>query len=102
MQTKHQNLLLDIWSFDKNGAKVFPCKVLHGPNAGLFSVCFTGNLNKYIHVTEEELIKAIKTGKFKNRGCIRMLPLVAKPGAKRNGYAPQFYLGEKVKSFAEE
>ena len=102
MQTEHQNLLLDVWAFDKNGVKVFPCKISRGPGAGLFSVSFTGKSDEFVHVNEEQLISAIKTGKFRNRGHIRMLPIITKPGAHRNGYAPLFYLGEKVKSFAEE
>lgn len=86
-------LLTDIWSLDKNGTKVFPCRVSRGANAGLFSVNFTNESSNYVHLTEEQLIEAIKNGKLKSKGTIRMLPKNAKPGANRNGYAPIFYLG---------
>lgn len=98
MRLNKIDFLLDVWSFD-NGKKVHPYRGQRGDKKGLFSVNFTNNTNNFKGVTESGLRYAIATGKFKNRGTIRMLPLDTKPGAARNAFAPRFYQGKPVKDF---
>ena len=89
--------LLDVWSFDANGTKVYPYKGERGKKKGLFSVNFTNDTKKFIGMTESQLIDAIEVGRFNDRGTIRMLPLRAEPGAERNAFAPQCYRGRPIK-----
>lgn len=98
MPLKEQDFLTDVWAFD-DGKKVHPYKGERGEKKGLFSVNFTNDTNKFQGMTEEELRHAITSGRFRDRGTIRMLPLDAKPRAERNAFAPQFYQGKPVKDF---
>ncbi len=98
MPLKEQDFLIDVWAFD-DGKKVYPYKGERGDKKGLFSVNFTNDTNNFQGMTEEELRYAITSGKFRDRGTIRMLPLDAKPGAERNAFAPQFYQGKPIKDF---
>jgi hypothetical protein len=88
---KETDFLTDVWSFDPTGKKVHPYKGERGEKEGLFSVNFTNDTNNYQGMTEMQLIKAITSGKFKDRGTIRMLPATVKPGTERNAFAPLFY-----------
>jgi len=99
MALKENDFLLDVWSFDENGKKVHPYKGERGAKKGFFSVNFTNDTNNFKPYTEEQLIAAIISGKFKPRGTIRMLPLDYKPGAERNAFGPKFYKGKYVKDF---
>ena len=66
---------------------------------GLYSVNFTNDTNNFIGMTEKQLVDAILTGKFRDRGTIRMLPLTVKANAQRNAFSPQFYKKSPVKGF---
>jgi len=96
---KESDFLLDIWSFDKKGNKVYPYKGERGEKKGLYSVNFTNDTNKFQGYSEAQLIDAIIKGKFKERGTIRMLPSNFKLGAERNAFGPIFYKGKHVKDF---
>ena len=98
MPLEATDFLTDVWSLDA-GRKVHPYKGERGDKKGLFSVNFTNDTNNYQGMTEAELRHAITSGKFRDRGTIRMLPLDVKPGADRNAFAPQFYQGKSVKDF---
>lgn len=98
MPLKDADFLIDIWSFD-DGRKVHPYKGERGNKKGLFSVNFTNDTNNFQGMTEDELRKAITSGKFRTRGTIRMLPLDVTPGSERNAFAPRFYKGKPVKEF---
>jgi hypothetical protein len=93
------NFLLDVWSFDERGRKVFPYKGEKGEKKGKFSVNFTNDNRKFLPFSETDLIGAIKAGKFRDRGRIRMLPLETKPGEQRNAFSPEFYKGRRVSEF---
>ena len=99
MPLKEADFLMDVWAFDASGKKVHPYKGERGDKRGLYSVNFTSDTNNYQGMTEEDLIKAITSGRFKERGTIRMLPLDVAPGAERNAFAPMFYQGKQVKDF---
>ncbi len=99
MPLKESDYFLDVWSFDKNGTKVHPYKGERGNKQGLYSVNFTNDTNNFHGMTEKQLIDAILSGEFKDRGTIRMLPLNAKPGSERNAFGPKFYKGKSVKDF---
>ena len=99
MPLKETDFLTDVWSFDSAGKKMHPYKGERGEKKGLFSVNFTNDTNNYEGMTEADLIKAIMSGKFKNRGTIRMLPATVKPGSARNAFAPLFYKGTPIKDF---
>jgi hypothetical protein len=90
----------DVWAIDKDGRRVFPYKGQRGPKKGLFSVNFTNDTNKFEGVTEEQLIQAILDGRFRERGTIRMLPLVAGSGAERNAFAPKYFRENDIKNLA--
>ena len=90
----------DVWAIDKDGRRVFPYKGQRGQKKGLFSVNFTNDTKKFKGVTEEQLIQAILDGRFRDRGTIRMLPMVAGSGADRNAFAPKYFRGNDVKNFA--
>jgi len=96
---KEEDFLIDVWAFDEKGKKVHPYKGEKGPKKGLYSVNFTNDTNKFQGYTEEQLVQAIVSGKFKQRGTIRMLPIDYKPGAERNAFSPKFYKGKSVKDF---
>jgi hypothetical protein len=99
MALKKSDFLQDIWAFDRNGNKVYPYKGERGPKKGLFSVNFTNDTNNFEGLTEEQLIKAILRGEFKERGTIRMLPLNYKSNEDRSAFSPKFYKGKLVKEF---
>lgn len=99
MPLKDSDFLTDVWAFDGSGIKVHPYKGERGEKKGLFSVNFTNDTNKFQGMSEAELVKAIRSGRFKERGTIRMLPLNAAPGAERNAFSPLFYQGKPVKDF---
>ncbi|MNG18831.1 hypothetical protein D3C84_1029340 [compost metagenome] len=88
-----------MWAFDSTGKKLHPYKGERGEKKGLFSVNFTNDTNNYQGMTEAELIKAITSGQFKDRGTVRMLPVTVEPGAERNAFAPHFYQGKPIKDF---
>jgi hypothetical protein len=92
------NFLQCVWASDK-GKLVYPYKGEKGDKKGLFSVNFTNDTNKFEGMTEEQLIKAIESGRFRNRGTIRMRPLDSESGSERNAVAPAFYRGKRVKDF---
>ena len=99
MALQKSDFLLNIWSFDKDGNKVHPYKGEKGNKKGLYCVNFTNDTNKFQGYSELQLITAITSGKFKDRGTIRMVPLDYKPGAERNAFGPKFYNGKHVKDF---
>lgn len=98
MALKQSDFLMDVWAFH-NGKKLHPYKGERGEKKGLHSVNFTNDTNHFEGMSEEELIRAITSGRFRNRGTIRMLPLDFKPGAERNAFAPEFYKGKHIKDF---
>lgn len=98
MPLKETDFLIDVWSLD-GGKKVHPYKGERGHKRGLFSVNFTNDTKNYQGMDEAELRNAITSGRFKDRGTIRMLPLDVKLGADRSAFAPQFYQGKPVKDF---
>lgn len=100
MPLREQDFLMDVWAFDAEGEKVHPYKGERGDKKGLFSVNFTNDTNNFQGLSEDQLVEAITSGKFKDRGTIRMLPLNFKPGAERNAFGPKFYKGKPVKDFA--
>jgi hypothetical protein len=99
MSLAMSDFLLDVWSLDENGKKVYPYKGERGSKRGLFSVNFSNDTNNYEGMTELELVSAITSGRFRDRGTIRMLPLDYLPGADRNAFAPLFYKGRGVKDY---
>lgn len=99
MPLRATDFLMDVWAIDATGTKVYPYKGERGDKKGLFSVNFTNDTNRFQGLSEDDLVRAITSGKFKNRGTIRMLPLVTHPGADRNAFAPLFYKGKSVKDF---
>ena len=98
MPLKETDFLIDVWSVDGSN-KVHPYRGERGDKKGLFSVNFTNDTNNYQGMTEADLRTAITSGKFRDRGTIRTLPLDTKPGADRNAFSPQFYQGKSVKDF---
>jgi len=96
---KKESFLLDVWSFDADGQKVHPYKGERGEKKGLFSVNFTNDTNNFVGHSESELIHAIVSGKFRDRGSVRMLPLNVKPNVQRNAFGPKFYKGNRVKDY---
>ncbi|MHA6643799.1 hypothetical protein [Mesorhizobium sp. A623] len=92
------NFLQSVWSI-YNGKRVHPYKGEKGDKKGLFSINFTNDTNKFEGMTEEQLVKAITSGLFRNRGTIRMRALDSQSGSDRNAFAPDFYLGKRVKDF---
>ena len=98
MALKKTDFLLDVWGF-QNGRKVHPYKGERGDKKGLYSVNFTTDTKNFEGMTEDELIRAITSGRFRDRGTIRMLPLDFQPGAERNAFGPEFYKGKHVKDF---
>jgi hypothetical protein len=99
MPLKVTDFLTEVWAFDGAGKKVHPYKGERGDKKGLFSVNFTNDTNNFQGMMEADLIKAITTGKFKDRGTIRMLPVTVAPGAERNAFTPLFYKGKPIKDF---
>ena len=96
MPLKDEDFLLDVWSFNKDGNRVYPYKGERGGKKGLFSVNFTNDTNNFEGYSAERLNKTITNGKFKDKGTIRMLPLNYKPGAERNAFKPKFYKGTRI------
>lgn len=90
------DLLLSIWAYDAKGRKVHPYKGARGAKKGLYSVNFTNDTKKFQALSEGELVRAIETGRFHDRGTIRMRP-VNRSGV--NAFAPLMYGDRKVKSF---
>ncbi|EKN3392653.1 hypothetical protein [Yersinia intermedia] len=99
MKLKKSDFLLDVWAFDAKGNKVHPYKGERGSKKGFFSVNFTNDTNNFEGMSEEELIDAITSGRFRERGTIRMLPVDFKPGAERNAFGPLFFKGKHVKDY---
>lgn len=99
MALNKEDFLLDIWAFDDNGKKLHPYKGEKGLKKGLYSVNFTNDTNKFQGMTEEQLVKSIKEGKFKGKGTVRMLPLDYKLGCERNAFSPKFYKRVHIKDF---
>lgn len=91
--------LLDVWAFDAKGNRIHPYKGERGAKKGLFSANFTNDTNNFEGMTEEQLIAAITSGKFRERGTIRMLPVNFNPGAERNAFVPVFFRGKHVKDY---
>lgn len=99
MILKETEFFMDTWATDENGDKVYPYKGERGDKKGLFSVNFTNDTKKFQGMSEAELVNAITSGRFKDRGTIRMLPLSKAPNADRNAFAPLLYKGKPVKDF---
>ena len=99
MALTEDDFLLDVWAFDAEGTKIHPYKGERGSKKGLFSVNFTNDTNNFEGMTEEQLVAAITSGKFRERGTIRMLPVNFKPGAERNAFGPVFFRGKHVKDY---
>lgn len=99
MTLKEEDFFTEVWAFDINGNKLHPYKGERGEKKGLYAVNFTNDTNNFEGYTRDQLIAAIISGKFKDRGTIRMLPIDYKPGAERNAFSPQFYKGKNVKEF---
>ncbi|KYY55001.1 hypothetical protein AWQ14_06670 [Vibrio parahaemolyticus] len=99
MALKKDDFLTSVWAFDANGKKVHPYKGERGAKKGLFSVNFTNDTNNFNPMTKEQLEEAIRLGKFKERGTIRMLPLDYKAGDERNAFSPLYFNDIPVKSF---
>jgi len=91
------DFLLDVWAVRDDGTKVYPYKGRKGPKKGRFSVNFTSDTKRYQAMTAAELIESIKAGKFCQRGSVRMLPLDAAPGADCNAFAPEYFLGKRIR-----
>ncbi|KKO50627.1 hypothetical protein VT06_01245 [Arsukibacterium sp. MJ3] len=72
MLLKEEVFFPDVWSFDENEKKVHPYTGERGEKTGLYSVNFTNDTNKFQGYTEDQLVGAIVSGKFKQRGTIRM------------------------------
>ena len=99
MALKTSDFLQDVWSFVDDGkTKIHPYKGERGPKKGLFSVNFTNDTNKFQGLTESELIGAITSGRFREGGTIRMLPLNYGPATERNAFAPLYYKGRFIKT----
>lgn len=79
-----------VWAFGPDGRKVFPYTGVRGAKKGLYSVNFSSDTTKFEGLTEEALIEAIKRGRFRDRGTIRMLPLGGNTGDGNNAFAPRF------------
>lgn len=92
------NFLQCVWS-NINGRRVHPNKGEKGDKKGLFSVNFTNDTNNFEGMTEQQLIRAIESGRFRNKGTIRMRALDSESGSERNAFAPDFYRGKRVKDF---
>ena len=91
------NLLLDVWAYDKDGEKVYPYRGMQGPKKGLFSVNFTNDTRRFEAMDEEELVAAIRAGRFRERGTIRMCRATA--SSAQNAFAPVKFRGQRVKDF---
>ena len=85
-----------VWALDSNGKKVFPYTGVRGGKKGLYSVNFTSDTNKFEGYTEEKLILAITSGRFKDRGTIRMLPISANTSNGNNAFVPRFLDGKPI------
>ena len=92
-----EKYLLTVWAETESGEKLYPYTGVKGAKKGLFSVSFTGKSSEYEGVSEEELISAIESGLFAERGTIRMLHLNSASGSNRNGFAPTHYNGLPIK-----
>jgi hypothetical protein len=87
-----------IWSFRRDGKQVFPYKGRQGDKKGLFSVNLTSDNKNFTGYTEQQLINAIRAGKFATKGRIRMLPIDRSPRDQANAYAPEFFEGKPVRN----
>lgn len=99
MALTESDFLLDVWAFDGKGNKVHPYKGERGSKKGLFSVNLTNDTNNFEGMTEKQLVAAITSGKFRERGTIRMLPVNYKPSSERNAFGPLFFRGKRVKDY---
>ena len=98
MALKEAEFITDIYTFHK-GKKLHPYNGIIGEKKGKFSLNFTSNSRKFQAITENALRRAITSGKFRDRGTIRMLPLDWEADDKGTSFSPQFYKGELVKNF---
>lgn len=89
--------LLSVWAYDKEGHKVHPYKGTLGAKKDLYSVNFTNDTNKFEGLSEDELLRAIKQGRFRERGTIRMCR--ASMTSWSNAFAPAMYEGKRIKDF---
>jgi len=89
------NLLSDVWAYDKDGKKVYPYKGKRGPKKGFFSVNFTNDTRRFEAMDEQELVAAILAGRFRERGTIRMCRATSSSG--QNAFAPVMFRGKRVK-----
>lgn len=91
------NLLLDVWAYDKKGEKVYPYKGKQGAKKGSFSVNFTNDTRRFEAMDEQQLVTAIRSGRFRDRGTIRMCRATASSG--QNAFAPVMFREKRVKDF---
>lgn len=89
--------LLSVWGMDKDGHKVHPYKGKSGAKKGLYSVNFTSDTKRFQGMTEDQLKDAIRHGRFRNRGTIRMCRPDAVTGS--NAFAPVMFDGKRVKDY---
>jgi hypothetical protein len=93
------DLLEEIWAVNKHGQRVYPYRGRRGPKKGLYSANLTNDNKNFLAYTEDELIKAITSGKFKDRGTIRMRPDSTTSSPAPNAFAPIYYKNQRVKDF---
>lgn len=96
-RSNDHNLLLDVWAYDKKGEKVYPYKGKQGAKDGRFSVNFTNDTRRFEAMDEQQLAAAIRSGRFRDRGTIRMCRGKASSGC--SAFAPVMFRGKEVKSF---
>ena len=91
------NHLMSVWAYDKAGQKVYPYKGARGAKQGQYNVNFTNDTTKFQGLDEEALLLAIKDGRFRDRGTIRMCRANVATGS--NAFAPVVYDGARIKGF---
>ena len=87
----------DLWAQLGDGSLVYPYTGVSGSKKGLYSVNFTSDNAKFEGATEEQLRAYAESGRFRERGMVRMLPLEAKPSAQKNAFAPTHYKGRPLR-----
>ena len=85
-----------VWALNSDGVEVFPYTGIRGKKTGLFRVNFTSDTNKFEGSSEEQLITAITSGKFRDRGTVRMLPLDSDTSPGNNAFVPRFLDGKPI------
>src|SRR5690606_41262478 len=91
------NLRWRVWAYDKGGERLSPHRGMQGPKKGLSSVTFANDARRFEAMDEEELVAAIRAGRFRERGTIRMCRATASSG--QNAFAPVKFRGQRVKDF---